>query len=159
LSIGPADENPKGSVGKSDIGTGVKRSSPNRGETKVDKLSTNKDVGQPSKESDDLLGDYTYIADLVGIMPQMADDTIISRTFLDEENVKGILFRFAAGQELSEHTASRPAVLHFLQGEAELTLGPDSSTARAGTWVHMPAHLPHSVLAKTPVVMILLLVR
>ena len=110
-------------------------------------------------KSGEKLGDYTYINDLTGIMPDVADDTIISRTFLDEENVKGILFGFAAGQELSEHTAARPAILHFLSGEAELTLGPDKSTAKAGTWVHMPAHLPHSIVALTPVVMILLLVR
>jgi quercetin dioxygenase-like cupin family protein len=104
-------------------------------------------------------GDYTYIDDLLGIVPQIADDTIISRTFMDEENVKGILFGFAAGQELSEHTASRPAILHFLSGEADLLLGSEKSVAKAGTWVHMPANLPHSILARTPVVMILLLVR
>ena len=105
------------------------------------------------------IGDYTYINDLQGIMPQVAEDTIISRTFLDEKNVKGILFGFATGQELSEHTAARPAILHFLSGDAELTLGPDHSIAHPGTWVHMPANLPHSIKALTPVVMILLLVR
>jgi hypothetical protein len=31
--------------------------------------------------------------------------------------------------------------------------------AREGTWAHMPAQLPHSVLAKTPVVMLLLLLK
>ena len=103
--------------------------------------------------------DYTYIRDLQGIMPEIADDTIISRTFLDNENVKGILFGFAAGQELSEHTAARPAILHFLSGEAEVTLGPDTSIAQSGTWVHMPPNLPHSIVARTPLVMVLLLVR
>ncbi|MGB3713118.1 MAG: cupin domain-containing protein [Candidatus Promineifilaceae bacterium] len=105
------------------------------------------------------LDEYTYINDLEALIPQVAEDTIISRTFLDGENVKGILFGFAAGQELSEHTASRPAILHFLSGEAELSLGPDTSVAKPGTWVHMPAHLSHSIVARTPVVMILLLVR
>jgi quercetin dioxygenase-like cupin family protein len=105
------------------------------------------------------LGEYTYIDDLEALIPQVAEDTIISRTFLDGQEVKGILFGFAAGQELSEHTASRPAILHFLSGEAELTLGTDISVARAGTWVHMPANLSHSILARTPVVMVLLLVR
>jgi quercetin dioxygenase-like cupin family protein len=103
--------------------------------------------------------EYTYIDDLEALIPQVADDTIISRTFLDGEDVKGILFGFAAGQELSEHTASRPAILHFLSGEAELSLGPDKSVAKPGTWVHMPANLAHSIVARTPVVMILLLVR
>ena len=76
-----------------------------------------------------------------------------------DDQVKAILFGFAAGQELSEHTASQPAVLHFLQGEAELTLGDDEMEAQAGTWVHMPPNLAHSVVAKTPVVMLLLLMQ
>ena len=103
--------------------------------------------------------EYSYIEDIEALVSQVADDTIISRTFFDGDNVKGILFGFAAGQELSEHTASRPAILHFLSGEAELTLGADSMVAEQGAWVHMPANLSHSIVARTPVVMTLLLVR
>lgn len=101
----------------------------------------------------------TYIEDLQALVSQVPENTIVSRTFLDGENTKGILFGFASGQELSEHTASRPAILHFLSGEAEVTLGDDRSVAGPGTWVYMPAHLPHSILARTQVVMLLLLVR
>ena len=52
-----------------------------------------------------------------------------------------------------------PAVLHFLQGEAKLTLGDDTVEAKPATWVHMPKSLRHSIQAKTPVVMLLLLVK
>ena len=52
-----------------------------------------------------------------------------------------------------------PAVLHFLQGEAKLTLGDDTLEARPGTWSHMPRGLRHSIQAKTPVVMLLLLLK
>jgi quercetin dioxygenase-like cupin family protein len=52
-----------------------------------------------------------------------------------------------------------PAVLHFLRGEAKLTLGDDAVGARPGTWVHMPEGLRHSVRAQTPVVMLLLLLK
>jgi quercetin dioxygenase-like cupin family protein len=65
----------------------------------------------------------------------------------------------AQGEELSEHTASIPAVLHFLRGEATVTLGDDRHEATAGTWVHIPAGLRPSIQAKTPVVMPLLLVK
>jgi quercetin dioxygenase-like cupin family protein len=50
-------------------------------------------------------------------------------------------------------------MLYFVQGEAGLTLGDDSMAAQAGTWVHMPPQLPHSIVAKTPVVMFLLLLK
>ncbi|HIC90113.1 MAG TPA: cupin domain-containing protein [Anaerolineae bacterium] len=84
---------------------------------------------------------------------------MVSRTFYADDQVKAVLFGFAAGQELSEHTASQPAILYFVQGEAHLTLGDDSMEAKAGTWVHMPPQLPHSIVAKTPVVMLLLLIK
>ena len=64
---------------------------------------------------------------------------------------------FGQGQELSEHTAAKPAMLFFVKGEATVGLGDDVQEAQAGTWVHMPAELKHSIKAKTPVVMLLVL--
>ena len=101
--------------------------------------------------------DYTFLPDLNDLLSEISPNTIISRTIYSDDQLKSVLFGFAEGQELSEHTAAKPAILHFLAGEAQLTLGEDMYDARPGTWVHMPAHLPHSVLAQTPVVMLLLL--
>jgi len=103
--------------------------------------------------------DYQYLPDLNDLVSEIKPDSIVSRTVYSEDHLKSILFGFAAGQELSEHTASRPAVLHFLTGEALLVLGDDTLEARPGTWVHMPAHMPHSVLAQTEVTLLLLLLR
>jgi len=101
---------------------------------------------------------YTYIADLAKQV-DIPVDGILSRTLCDDEQVKVVLFGFGAGQELSEHTASMPAILHIVQGAARLTLGDDSVDAEAGAWVHMPPELRHGVYAKTPVVMLLLLIK
>ena len=49
--------------------------------------------------------------------------------------------------------------MHFLSGEADVTLGSDKIAAAPGCWVHMPPHMPHSIHAKTPVVMLLLLLK
>ena len=86
-------------------------------------------------------------------------DGIISRTIYQDERVKAVAFGFGAGQELSEHTASTPAIMHFLAGESQVTLGPDTVEATAGTWTHMPAQLPHSIRTKSPVVMLLTLLK
>jgi quercetin dioxygenase-like cupin family protein len=101
---------------------------------------------------------YTYIADLAKLQEIPADGTL-SRTIYQDEYIKAVLFAFDAGQELSEHTASMPAIIHIVQGEARLTLGNDSMEAGAGAWAHMPPQLPHSLYAKTPVVMLLLLIK
>jgi len=84
---------------------------------------------------------------------------ILSRTLHNDEKMKAVLFAFGAGEELSEHTASMPAILHFLQGEATLTLGEDRVEAKSNTWVHMPTGQRHSIHAKTPLVMLLLLLK
>jgi quercetin dioxygenase-like cupin family protein len=101
---------------------------------------------------------YTHITDLAKEV-QPPEKGILSRTVFNDDHFKAVLFGFAQGEELSEHTASMPAVLQFLQGEAKLTLGNDTVEAKLGTWVHMPPGLRHSIQANTPVVMLLLLLK
>ena len=69
------------------------------------------------------------------------------------------MFGFGEGQEMSEHSSSKVAVMHFLSGESDVTLGAEKLAATAGTWVHMAAGLPHSISAKKPVTMLLLLLK
>ena len=100
---------------------------------------------------------FTYIKDLEGMIDSFPPDSILSRNIYQDDSVKTILFGFQPGQELSEHTASVPATLHFLRGEADVVLGEETKDAQAGTWVHLPAHLPHSIMAKTETLMLLTL--
>ena len=101
---------------------------------------------------------FTHINDLASEV-EPPDDGILTRTLFNSDNVKAVIFGFGAGEELSEHTASTPAILQVLQGEATLTLGDETIDAQAGTWLHMEANLKHSVQARTPVVMLLLLLK
>jgi quercetin dioxygenase-like cupin family protein len=101
---------------------------------------------------------YTLITDLAAHQ-DVPTDGILTRTLCEDDHSKAVLFTFAAGQELSEHTASMPAILHFVSGEADLVLGEDTTRARAGTWVHMPANLKHSIRASSPTIMLLLLLK
>jgi quercetin dioxygenase-like cupin family protein len=91
--------------------------------------------------------------------PQVPADSILSRTIYSDAQVQVVLFSFAAGQALSEHTAAVPVIIHILEGEATLTLGTEAQPAGPGTWAHLPARLPHAVEAHTPLVMALLMLR
>jgi quercetin dioxygenase-like cupin family protein len=102
---------------------------------------------------------YTYISKLQQLIPEIPADTIISRSLHKDDEVNATLFGFAKGQELTEHTASQPAILHFIAGKARLTLGEEEVTAEPGSWVHMPPHLPHSIVAETPLTMLLILIK
>ena len=101
---------------------------------------------------------FTLLTDLVQQVEAPADGTL-SRTIHQDDRSKVVLFAFSAGQELSEHTASTPAIMHFLSGEADVTLGNEKAAAGEGTWIHMDAQLPHSIRTKTPVVMMLTLLK
>jgi quercetin dioxygenase-like cupin family protein len=100
---------------------------------------------------------YEWIDNLEPLIGEIQPDSIVSRTLWKNEHAKAVLFTFDAGQELSEHQAGQPAFLYFVRGEATLTLDGDTREAQAGTWVHMPPRLKHSVNARTPLVMLLLL--
>lgn len=101
----------------------------------------------------------TFIDNLAAGDPPIPADGILSRTLLKNEHAKLVWFGFAAGESLSEHTAAVPAILYFVEGEAACTFGEEKKQARAGTWVYMPARLPHSITAQTPLVMALLLLE
>jgi quercetin dioxygenase-like cupin family protein len=104
-----------------------------------------------------MTSESVYFEQLEALIDSFPPDSILSRTIYQDEVVKTILFGFHPGQELSEHTAAVPALLHFIKGEAELVLGQDKKTAQAGTWVRIPPKLAHSVHAKTETLMLLYL--
>jgi quercetin dioxygenase-like cupin family protein len=106
-----------------------------------------------------MANEFNYFENLAAELPEISPDSIVSRTLYDDEQHKAILFGFAPGQELSEHTASMTALLYFIQGQAKLTLGDAERDASAGTWVRMEPRLPHSVLAETEVFMLLLMLK
>src|SRR5262245_35977608 len=101
---------------------------------------------------------YTLVTDLAREFQPPAK-WILSRTLYSGERLKAVGFGFAAGEELSEHTASSSAVIHLLSGEATVTLGPDRHELSNSAWMHLAPKLPHSIHAKTPVTMLLVLLK
>ncbi len=101
---------------------------------------------------------YTHILDLANEVEPPADG-ILNGTIRRDDQLKAVVFGFGRGQELPDHTAAKPAMLCFVKGEASVGLGDDVQDARPGTRVHMPAGLMHSIKAKTPLVLLLVLLR
>ena len=98
----------------------------------------------------------TYFPDLAA-ETDMPSRGILSQTLSKGDGVELILFAFAPGEALTEHTSARPAIMHVLSGEGDLTVAGEAHPARAGTWVRMPPDCRHSVTARTPLVMALYL--
>ncbi len=90
---------------------------------------------------------------------RVPENGILSQTLQSDDRSKVVLFGFAAGQELSAHTAPFPATLAFLKGEATLRLGDEEKEAAEGAFVYMAPYLEHSIKAKTGVVMLLTMIK
>lgn len=99
--------------------------------------------------------DYLLIEDAAKLIETITPDSIVSRTFFKGDRLKAILFGFDAGQELSEHTSSQAAIIQIVKGDAVVTLGEDRYELTAGSWIHMPPRLKHSIYARTPLHMLL----
>jgi quercetin dioxygenase-like cupin family protein len=101
---------------------------------------------------------HTFLSDLVTAVDVPAEGTL-SKVVFKDDRIRVVLFAFDTGQELTEHTASVPAVVQMLSGRIRLSMGDEVVEAAPGDWAHMPANLPHSVLALEPSVMLLTLLK
>ena len=88
-----------------------------------------------------------------------APGAVVSKTLIDKKVGTLTLFAFDAGQGLSEHTAPYDAVVHILDGEAELVIAGKPVKARSGELAIMPAGVPHAVRAVQRFKMLLTMIR
>jgi quercetin dioxygenase-like cupin family protein len=87
------------------------------------------------------------------------DGAVVSRVLLKRAGGTVTFFAFDAGQGLSEHTAPFDAIVHILEGEAEITIAGQTVNIVPGQMVLMPAHQPHAVAATTRFKMLLTMIR
>ena len=88
-----------------------------------------------------------------------APNGIVSRTVLRAANGRVVLFGFAEGQELTEHTSTQAALIQILSGACEFSLAGKPQTLKAGDLLYMPPNLPHAVKATKEFSMLLTLLK
>lgn len=84
---------------------------------------------------------------------------IVSRTVFDDEALKIVAFGFSPGHEMPSHVTPMAIVLYVVQGQLEVMMGDVTKPAGLGALVHMAPRTPHSILAKTGAVMLLLMLK
>ena len=87
------------------------------------------------------------------------DGAVVSRQITKAEAGNVTLFAFDKDQELSEHTAPFDALLHVLEGEAEIKISGKPYQLKAGDAIIMPADEPHAVRAMHKFKMLLTMIR
>ncbi|TBR21661.1 cupin domain-containing protein [bacterium] len=88
-----------------------------------------------------------------------AEGSVVSRTLINRDTGSVTAFSFAKGEGLSEHSAPFDALVHVLDGEAEIKVGGVEHRVKAGQMILMPAGVPHALKAVERFKMTLFLAR
>ena len=100
----------------------------------------------------------SQVRHLIDEVPE-ADRGKQSHLLTDDDDAKVLLFAFAAGEGLAEHVAPLSAILLIISGTAGITVGDEAIEGRPGTWIRMAPRTPHSIKARTPVRLLLTLLK
>ena len=95
----------------------------------------------------------------VAALVETQTGSVVSRQITKSEAGNVTLFAFDAGQELSEHTAPFDALVHVLDGQAEIRISGQPFLLQAGQAIVMPANEPHALRAVTPFKMLLTMIK
>lgn len=95
----------------------------------------------------------------VSDMMEYQDGSIVSRILIDKGTGTVTMFAFAQNQGLSEHTAPFDAMVHIIDGEAEIIISGKKYNVKNGEMIIMPANEPHGLNATGRFKMILTMIR
>lgn len=87
------------------------------------------------------------------------EGSVVSRQVVKKETGTVTVFAFAKGEGLSEHTAPFDALVHVIDGEADVVIAGTTHRVRAGQAIVLPAGRPHSLSAPVPFKMVLTMIR
>jgi quercetin dioxygenase-like cupin family protein len=85
--------------------------------------------------------------------------TVVSKTILKKGSGTITLFAFGQGEKLSEHTAPFDALVHVLDGVAEISIDGKAYKLSKGEMILMPADIPHAVAALENFKMLLVMLK
>lgn len=92
-------------------------------------------------------------------MVNYQEGSVVSRQVTKAEAGNVTLFAFDKDQGLSEHTAPFDALVHVIEGEAEVTISGTLYQLKSGDAIIMPANEPHALKAVQKFKMLLTMIR
>lgn len=101
-----------------------------------------------SSKKIDLLNDTDY-----------QDNSIVSKALLKKPSGNITFFAFDKGEQLSPHSAPFDALVHVIDGTAEIMIGEDFHNLNAGEVIIMPANITHAVKANERFKMMLVMLK
>jgi quercetin dioxygenase-like cupin family protein len=95
------------------------------------------------------------LADLINYQ----NNSVVSKEIIKGKNGNITVFAFDEGEGLSEHTAPFDALVHAIEGEAEIMISGKNHNLKEGEIITLPANKPHSVKAIKKFKMILVMIK
>jgi quercetin dioxygenase-like cupin family protein len=99
------------------------------------------------------------IARSTAALADYQEESVVSRTVINKNAGTVTVFAFDAGEGLSEHTAPFDALVHIIDGKAQITISGEKIEVGAGEMMIMPAGKPHSLKAVERFKMVLIMIR
>lgn len=87
------------------------------------------------------------------------EGSVVSKMIIQKETGNVTLFAFDQGEGLSEHTTPFDALVHILEGTAEITISGKKTLVKENEIIIMPANDPHALKAITKYKMLLIMIR
>lgn len=84
---------------------------------------------------------------------------VISKQVIKKQSGNVTLFSFDKDQGLTEHTSPFDAMVHILDGEAEISIDGNPHHLKKGDCIIMPANHPHALHAIEPFKMVLTMIK
>lgn len=91
----------------------------------------------------------TFHVGMADALP-ISQDATTSRTVVNTDALRLVLFAMDAGQELTEHASSRAVVVQQLEGTLAFTVAGRTETLQAGDVVYLAPGDRHALVAQTP---------
>lgn len=101
---------------------------------------------------------HTTIGDAAAAVA-IQQGAVVSKVVYRDATMDVTVFGFDAGEGLSEHTATRPAVVQVLSGRLGVTVDGEDVSIAPGAWLHMSPGAPHALVAEEPTIMLLTMLR
>jgi len=86
-------------------------------------------------------------------------NAVVSREIIKKDTGTVTLFAFDEGQGLSEHTAPFDALVHIVDGAAEIKISGKPNRLKRGEMIIMPANQPHALTAIKRFKMLLVMIK
>ena len=102
--------------------------------------------------------EFSTALDMAGLV-EYQDGRVVSLTLVQNDTLTLTLFAFAKGEGVSTHSAPGDAMVYIIDGEASITIGDKTITARKGQTLVMPTDIPHGLDAIENFKMMLILVK